>query len=698
MLRRGTGRTPPFILVGLVLVVLILAFNYWTLSSQNADLQQEIEKIQAEVKISAVKQEQSEKKNAALGETVHEMEELSGKLKQKLKEEDDALSKADKANREKNYEITSLKNQVAKFEEQILSLTQQVEEREVELSKAKEANTHLASERDDAVEAIAEKDTLINTLKRQLEQVTVKRSHLTLSLATCNSELVGLKKECEESQRAADDLADIIVQTKRDVQLEFESKLSQAKEQLAEEKSRSSTLQYSVDDLQKKLTQTYGDLTECEDKVAEIETSLKAQVAKEVKEKSRSAILENSVSDLNSKLTQTLAELTECEESVVKLKTVAEAHEAELSKAQNEVAAVRREKMAVAKPEMVPGGMNLPGIQHKDPYLGPGQLGYVQRGVVQTRDKGLDGITFHRGLPILPRDSPNTPRKQPRFSVADIAKEMKMAENEQDTGVLANPQAIAPQHIVENHGNAHGAAGGILGLPEFRALPLPAQRRGMFTRSHMAPPPRVVPVPGPAVMERPAPPVANNNMPIQPPEGVEGDGNHNNLLGNNNGPAVVERPNPPVGNVPIQAPEHPPEGDGQPAVNDVLAPPPQHLDEVSKEKEKRRGKRDNLDAAIDEEEKIVEDLMDDQDEEGNEVKRNNEEVLDEDNALEDLKDHPRVGNLVGGLKVPLGFRQDEANPQDMNVEEDLIGNQGNYYDGNIDNNNIRNLQRPPDFH
>ncbi|XP_042878883.1 WEB family protein At4g27595, chloroplastic-like isoform X9 [Penaeus japonicus] len=645
MLRRGTGRTPPFILVGLVLVVLILAFNYWTLSSQNADLQQEIEKIQAEVKISAVKQEQSEKKNAALGETVHEMEELSGKLKQKLKEEDDALSKADKANREKNYEITSLKNQVAKFEEQILSLTQQVEEREVELSKAKEANTHLASERDDAVEAIAEKDTLINTLKRQLEQVTVKRSHLTLSLATCNSELVGLKKECEESQRAADDLADIIVQTKRDVQLEFESKLSQAKEQLAEEKSRSSTLQYSVDDLQKKLTQTYGDLTECEDKVAEIETSLKAQVAKEVKEKSRSAILENSVSDLNSKLTQTLAELTECEESVVKLKTVAEAHEAELSKAQNEVAAVRREKMAVAKPEMVPGGMNLPGIQHKDPYLGPGQLGYVQRGVVQTRDKGLDGITFHRGLPILPRDSPNTPRKQPRFSVADIAKEMKMAENEQDTGVLANPQAIAPQHIVENHGNAHGA--------------------------------------GPAVMERPAPPVANNNMPIQPPEGVEGDGNHNNLLGNNNG---------------LKA-------------NDSNAEDAANLLKLRQEKEDEEekgnkaeedlnddNKQDNLDAAIDEEEKIVEDLMDDQDEEGNEVKRNNEEVLDEDNALEDLKDHPRVGNLVGGLKVPLGFRQDEANPQDMNVEEDLIGNQGNYYDGNIDNNNIRNLQRPPDFH
>ncbi|XP_047498412.1 WEB family protein At4g27595, chloroplastic-like isoform X9 [Penaeus chinensis] len=580
MLRRGTGRTPPFILVGLVVIGLILAFNCWTLSSQNSDLQQEIEKIQAEVKISAVKQEQSEKKNAALGETIHEMEELSGKLKQKLKDEDDALSKSDKNNREKSYEITSLKNQVAKFEEQILSLTQQVEEREVELSKAKETNTHLASERDDAVEAIAEKDTLINTLKRQLEQVTVKRSHLTLSLATCNSELVTLKKECEESQRAADELADIIVQAKRDVQLEYDSKLSQAKEQLVEEKGRSSSLQYSVDDLQKKLTQSFGDLTECQDKVAEIESSLKAQEAKEVKEKSRSAILENSVSDLNSKLTQTLAELTECEDSVVKLKNLAEAHEAELSKAQKEVAAVRKEKMAVAKPEMVPGAMNLPGIQHKDPYLGPGQLGYVQRGVVQTRDKGLDGITFHRGLPILPRDSPNSPRKQPRFSVADIAKEMKIAENEPDAGVLANPQAIVPHHLADNHGIGQAAAGGILGLPEFRALPLPAQRRGMITRSHLAPPPRVVPVPGPDVMERPAPPVANNNLPIQPPEGMEGEGNQNNLLANNNGPAVVERPNPPVGNAPIQAPEHPPEGEGQQVVNDVLAPPPQHLDDV----------------------------------------------------------------------------------------------------------------------
>lgn len=53
-----------------------------------------------------------------------------------------------------------------------------------------------------------------------------------------------------------------------------------------------------------------------------------------------------------------------------------------------------------------------------EPYLGPGQLGYVQRAAVRTVDKGLRGITYHRDIPILPRDPPNAPRPKPRFSVA----------------------------------------------------------------------------------------------------------------------------------------------------------------------------------------------------------------------------------------------------------------------------------------
>ncbi|KAK8405493.1 hypothetical protein O3P69_001814 [Scylla paramamosain] len=171
MIRRGGGRAPPVILIGLLVVLVILGFNYWLLSSQNADLQQELEKLQAEVKISAVKQDQSEKKNAALQETVHEMDEIADKLKKRVQEEEDAIKTRDQDGQKKDYEITSLKNKIVVLQEQINTVKQQVEEQEVELAKARETNTRLVTERDAAVEAVGEKDTQINALKIQLEQV-----------------------------------------------------------------------------------------------------------------------------------------------------------------------------------------------------------------------------------------------------------------------------------------------------------------------------------------------------------------------------------------------------------------------------------------------------------------------------------------------------------------------------------------------
>ncbi|XP_045606181.1 golgin subfamily A member 4 isoform X4 [Procambarus clarkii] len=447
MIRRGSGRTPPFILVGLVLIVLILGFNYWTLTSQNADLQQEVEKLQAEVKISAMKQEQSENKNAALQETVHEMDSISAKLKKKLQEEGDILKTKDQDNQKKEYEITSLKNKIVKLQEHIDTITQQLEDHETELSKAKETNVHLATERDDAVEAIAEKDALINTLKRQLEQ----------------------------------------------------------------EKSRSNALQYSVGDLNKKVSQIFGDLAECQDKFSELETLAKTLKTKE-------------------------------------------------QKAEEEVAAVRREKLSMAQPNIVPGAMNLPNIEKKAPYFGPGQLGYVSRGAVHTRDMGLHGITFHRELPILPRDPPNAHRSKPRFSVADLAKEPSAAS--QNAGNIV--QDIAAQNILVasqpvNHANPSDGNLQSVGsqrnhnegnpqlqapakkysaaAPEMKLHSLARPRYALVTQAHVLQHPRVKPVQGPAVVEQPV--VAHNNRPIA-------------------------------------APINPGNVNGQDPHNDVLAPPPQH--------------------------------------------------------------------------------------------------------------------------
>ncbi|XP_053638739.1 putative leucine-rich repeat-containing protein DDB_G0290503 isoform X2 [Cherax quadricarinatus] len=470
MIRRGSGRTPPFILVGLVLIVLILGFNYWTLSSQNADLQQEVEKLQAELKISAMKQEQSETKNAALQETVHEMDSISANLKKKLEEEKDVLKSKDHDNQKKEYEITSLKNKLVKLQEHIDTITQQLEDHEAELSKAKETNIHLATERDDAVEAIAEKDALINTLKRQLEQ----------------------------------------------------------------EKSRSSALQYSVDSLKKKVTQTFGELTACQDKFSDIETLAKSLKAKEQKEKSRNGILKTNVDTLNIKLANTVAELTECQDSVSKLKASTVAHETEHVKAQDEIAAAEHEKLAIVQPKIVPGPMNLPSVEYKEPYLGPGQLGYVSRRAVHTRDWGMHGITFHRDIPIIPRDPPNAPRSKPRFSVADMANEpAALSQNGANIGHdnAAVDTLVAPQPI--NHGNSNDV------------------------NLH----------------------VDQGNPQIQAP-----------------GPAVVEQPA--VKNRPVIEPMIPGNVDGQDPQKDVLAPPPQHQEDSNVMNAKSDGNVSELDKHI----------------------------------------------------------------------------------------------------
>ncbi|XP_068229928.1 protein GOLM2-like isoform X6 [Palaemon carinicauda] len=549
MIRRGTGRTPPYILVGLLLIIVILGFNYWTLSSQNADLSQELEKLQSEIKISAMKQEQSEKKNSALQETVHEMDGLSNRLKKEIQDDKDALKASNIEVQKLRYEITTLKNKAAKMQEQISSLIQQAEDCEVDLSKAKETNGHLTQERDDAVEAIAEKDSMINSLKRQLEQ----------------------------------------------------------------EKSKSSMMQFSVDDLQKKLSQTFSDLAESQDKVSQLEATLHGLEIEKHKEKARSDAFNISVKDLTLKLTEANNELTQCREG---MKTSALENAAKLKKAQDEAAAARREKMAIAMPKIEPGMMNIPDIEHKEPYVGPGQLGYISRGAVHTRDLGIQGIKFHRELQILPRDPPNLPRKKPRFSVADIAREN-----------------AAPQN--NNNINGENFNGGVLAPPQSIGQVNPPLDGNNNADNHLA-------APGVPVMERPAAP---------------GEGNK-----------------------PIQAPIHPGDVDGPGPQNDVLAPPPQHL-------------QDNLDAAIDEEEKIVEDMMDDQDEEGNEIKQNHE-VNDIDNIHEERKEMLKNEN-VGALEVPQPFQADSFNHQEMNVDD--VGNQGNYYDTNLENK-IRNFGRPPDLH
>lgn len=56
----------------------------------------------------------------ALQETVHEMENISGKLKKKLQEEEDQMKTKEQDNQKKAYEISSLKTQIVRLQEQVV--------------------------------------------------------------------------------------------------------------------------------------------------------------------------------------------------------------------------------------------------------------------------------------------------------------------------------------------------------------------------------------------------------------------------------------------------------------------------------------------------------------------------------------------------------------------------------------------------
>lgn len=63
--RRG-GRLPSFIFVALLLIIAILAFNYWSISTHQTALQEEVAELEGQAKRSDVARGRLEKRNSEL--------------------------------------------------------------------------------------------------------------------------------------------------------------------------------------------------------------------------------------------------------------------------------------------------------------------------------------------------------------------------------------------------------------------------------------------------------------------------------------------------------------------------------------------------------------------------------------------------------------------------------------------------------
>lgn len=63
---RRTGRLPPFVLVALLVVIALLAFNYWSVSARQASLQDDLAALQEQVQRTEVARSRLEKRHSEL--------------------------------------------------------------------------------------------------------------------------------------------------------------------------------------------------------------------------------------------------------------------------------------------------------------------------------------------------------------------------------------------------------------------------------------------------------------------------------------------------------------------------------------------------------------------------------------------------------------------------------------------------------
>ncbi|XP_030045689.1 protein GOLM2 isoform X2 [Microcaecilia unicolor] len=140
---RRSGRFPPFVLVALLVVIALLAFNYWSVSCRVAALQEELLNLQAQVSRSEVARGRMEKRNSEL------MVQVDAHRKQIDLKQDDYKSlssqslrcEADKIKLQNNVsqQITGIQ----RLKEQLAELHQEFLRQEDQLLVQKSNNTFL---------------------------------------------------------------------------------------------------------------------------------------------------------------------------------------------------------------------------------------------------------------------------------------------------------------------------------------------------------------------------------------------------------------------------------------------------------------------------------------------------------------------------------------------------------------------------
>ncbi|XP_051502970.1 protein GOLM2-like isoform X1 [Myxocyprinus asiaticus] len=186
--RRG-GRLPSFILIALLVIIVILAFNYWSVSTKHGRLLDELAEVQTQVKRTDAARSRLEKRNSELMMQVDthrkQIDQKDGDysvLESKLQARDGMVkSCTDEKNKLQN-DVSAQMSEIHRLKEQVKELRQEFIRQEDQLREVRRNGTNL---------------------EKKLEYESLQ----------CGRQIAELKAEYEESKKRVEEEASILRQS-----------------------------------------------------------------------------------------------------------------------------------------------------------------------------------------------------------------------------------------------------------------------------------------------------------------------------------------------------------------------------------------------------------------------------------------------------------------------------------------------------
>ena len=109
------GRGPSFILVGLVVIVTILFYSYWGVSSKNNKLLKDVSVLQDRLRVLAARKVTSDKKGSSLATQLTQLQDEKDKIEKVIESKDSEFNKVQEMLKQKESDLLKLQSQEVRF-------------------------------------------------------------------------------------------------------------------------------------------------------------------------------------------------------------------------------------------------------------------------------------------------------------------------------------------------------------------------------------------------------------------------------------------------------------------------------------------------------------------------------------------------------------------------------------------------------